>query len=147
RCVPSWVSRDPMELDFFTNEQLLRYFRRKKTQISTIEQPRMLLSHLRDHGLLRDDLYKAGNTLSRHYSPQQGHQIQLKPPRANIQKVNAMRSQKQKGLYEVLDCLEKERSEHMHFFWRCVFEDYILQMYPLFRVFKHCLQDPGLWFL
>lgn len=47
----------------------------------------------------------------------------------------------QKRIYEVLDRLEKEKSQCMHQFWRCVFEDHILQLYPTLRLLRNSLLD------
>ncbi|XP_058625779.1 uncharacterized protein LOC131536730 isoform X3 [Onychostoma macrolepis] len=105
---------DPLE--FLTNEELLFFFHRKKTEISCIQQPRRLLTQLRDHDLVPEKLFE---------------------------KVKKMRSrkQKEKGFYEVLEWLEKNRPQDMHQFWRCVFEDHILQLYPALRKLKNSLLD------
>ncbi|XP_067315888.1 nuclear body protein SP140-like protein isoform X2 [Pseudorasbora parva] len=105
-------------LDFLTNEELLRFLHRKKTEISCIDQPHTLFTQLRDHDLMTEELFE---------------------------KVKAMRSreqkQTQKRIYEVLDRLEKEKSQCMHQFWRCVFEDHILQLYPTLRLLRNSLLD------
>uniref|UniRef100_A0A8C1MR38 Nuclear body protein SP140-like protein n=1 Tax=Cyprinus carpio TaxID=7962 RepID=A0A8C1MR38_CYPCA len=51
------------------------------------------------------------------------------------------REQKEKGFYEVLDWVEKKRPQYMHQFWRCVFEDHILQLYPTLRILRNSLLD------
>ncbi|XP_065108889.1 uncharacterized protein [Paramisgurnus dabryanus] len=103
-------------LDFLTNEDLLLFFRRKKTEMSCIDQPHTFLTQLRDYDLLPEKLYK-----------------KLKTTRS--------REQKQKGVYEVLDCIEKENPNHMLQFWRCVFKDHILQQYPTIRLLRNSLLD------
>ncbi|XP_056122636.1 nuclear body protein SP140-like protein [Rhinichthys klamathensis goyatoka] len=105
-------------LDFITNEELLLFLHRKKTEISCIEQPHALFTQLRDHDLMTEELF---------------------------QKVKGMRSreqkQTQKRIYEVLDRLEKEKSQCMHQFWHCVFKDHILQLYPTLRLLRNSLLD------
>ncbi|XP_051989128.1 nuclear body protein SP140-like protein [Xyrauchen texanus] len=103
-------------LDFLTNENLLLFLHRKKTEISCMEQPHTFLTQLRDHDLLPDKLYK---------------------------KLKGMRSreQRQKGVYDFLDWLEKEKSHRMHRFWGCVFKDHILHLYPTLRLLRNSLLD------
>lgn len=106
------------QLDFITNAELLLFLHRKKTEISCVEQPHALFTQLRDHDLMTEELF---------------------------QKVKGMRSREQKltqkRIYEVLDRLEKEKSQCMHQFWRCVFEDHILQLYPTLRLLRNSLLD------
>ncbi|KAL0198285.1 hypothetical protein M9458_006825, partial [Cirrhinus mrigala] len=47
--------------------------------------------------------------------------------------------QKEKGVYEVLDWLEKNRPQDIQQFWHCVFEDHILKLYPTLRVLRNSL--------
>ncbi|XP_056609169.1 nuclear body protein SP140-like protein isoform X2 [Triplophysa dalaica] len=103
-------------LDFLTNEDLLLFLRRKKTEISCMDQPHTFLTQLRDHDLLPEEKY---------------------------QKIKTMRSreQKQRGVYDVLDWLEKNRSKCMHRFWGSLFEDHILQLYPTLRLLRNNLMD------
>ncbi|KAF4115647.1 hypothetical protein G5714_003136 [Onychostoma macrolepis] len=105
---------DPLE--FLTNEELLFFFHRKKTEISCIQQPRRLLTQLRDHDLVPEKLFE------------------------NVKKMRS-RKQKEKGFYEVLEWLEKNSPQDIHQFWRCVFEDHILQLYPALRKLKNSLLD------
>ncbi|XP_056309384.1 nuclear body protein SP140-like isoform X1 [Danio aesculapii] len=51
------------------------------------------------------------------------------------------RQQKQQGVYEVLEWLEKERSQEIRSFWNCVFEDHIMQMYPTLHLLKKSLLE------
>jgi len=51
------------------------------------------------------------------------------------------REEKQERVYDVLDRLEKEKSQCMHQFWRCVFEDHILQLYPTLQRLRNSLLD------
>lgn len=53
------------------------------------------------------------------------------------------RQQKQQGVYDVLEWLEKERSQEIRSFWSCVFEDHIMQMYPTLHLLKKSLLDDG----
>ncbi|XP_059381017.1 uncharacterized protein LOC132116059 [Carassius carassius] len=103
-------------LDLLTNEELLFFFHRKKTEISCIEQPHRLLTQLRDHDLVPEKLFET---------------------------VIKMRSgeQKEKCFYEVLDWLEKNRPQDINQFWCCVFEDHILKLYPTLRILRNNLLD------
>ncbi|XP_067237684.1 nuclear body protein SP140-like protein isoform X2 [Chanodichthys erythropterus] len=110
------VSGQMDPLDFLTNEQLLLFLRRKKTEISCIEQPHAFLTQLRDHDLMPEKLFE---------------------------KVKGMRTreQKQKGVYDVLDRLEKEKPQCVHKFWHCVFKHHILQLYPTLQLLRNSLLD------
>ncbi|XP_043091517.1 nuclear body protein SP140-like protein isoform X2 [Puntigrus tetrazona] len=108
-------------LEFKTNEELLLFLHRKKTEISCVEEPRRLLTQLRDHDLVPENLYES------------------------VKKMRS-RKQKEKGFYDVLDWVEKNRPQDMHRFWRCVFEDHILQLYPTLRILRNSLQDDTLSF-
>lgn len=46
-------------LDFLSRNDLLKFFHRKKTEISCIEDPHTFLNQLRDHDLVPEDLYQA----------------------------------------------------------------------------------------
>ncbi|XP_059408383.1 nuclear body protein SP140-like protein isoform X2 [Carassius carassius] len=110
------VSAQMDQLDFLTNEELLFFFHRKKTEISCIEQPHRLLTQLRDHDLVPEKLFET------------------------VKKMRS-REQKEKGFYEVLDWVEKKRPQYMHQFWRCVCEDHILLLYPTLRILRNSLLD------
>ncbi|KAG7325923.1 hypothetical protein KOW79_010848 [Hemibagrus wyckioides] len=103
-------------LDFLSRDDLLNYFHRKKTEISCIEEPHTFLSQLRDHDLVPEDLY---------------------------QMVIKMRNKerKQKGVYDILDWVEKERGQCVERFWRCVFQDHIMLKYPVFRILRNSFLD------
>ncbi|XP_016150273.1 nuclear body protein SP140-like protein isoform X3 [Sinocyclocheilus grahami] len=103
-------------LNFLTTEELLFFLHRKKTEISCIEQPHRFLSQLRDHDLVPEELFE------------------------NVKKMRS-REQKEKGVYEVLDWVEKNKPQYIHQFWRCVFEDHILQLYPTLRTLRKSLLD------
>lgn len=45
-----------MDFGFFTDENLLDFFSRNKSKINTMEKPLMFLRHLKDNGLITDDL-------------------------------------------------------------------------------------------
>lgn len=107
-------------LDFLTNEELLFFFHRKKTEISCIEQPHRLLTQLRDHDLVPEKLFET--------------MIKIRSP-----------EQKEKGFYVVLDWLEKNRPQDINQFWSCVFEEHILKLYPTLRILKNNLLE-SLWF-
>ncbi|XP_063077084.1 nuclear body protein SP140-like protein [Engraulis encrasicolus] len=103
-------------LDFLPEEDLLLFFRRKKTEMSCIDQPHTFLTQLRDYDLLPEKLY---------------------------QRVTKMRTkeQRKKGVYEVLDALEGEGAECVRVFWECVFTDHIMQLYPTLRLLRNSLMD------
>ncbi|XP_026882508.2 nuclear body protein SP140-like protein isoform X2 [Electrophorus electricus] len=84
--------------------------------MSCMEQPNTFLNQLRDYDLVPEKLYK---------------------------KVIRMRCKEKKkdGVYEILDRLEKERSDEVKVFWRCVFHDHILQKYPVLSVLRNSLMD------
>lgn len=60
-----------------------------------------------------------------------------------MQKVSRMKSKDnmKKGLYGILDWLEKERSQHIQVFWRCVFKETIMNQYPTLRLLRKSLMD------
>ncbi|XP_037393193.1 nuclear body protein SP140-like protein [Pygocentrus nattereri] len=103
-------------LDFLTKEELIRFFHCKKTEMSCMAEPNIFLHQLRDHNLVPEKLYK---------------------------KVVKMRCKEKRkdGVYQILDWLEKERSDSVHLFWTCVFKDHILQKYPVLRLFRNNLID------
>lgn len=45
-------------LDFLTQEELIKFFHCKKTEISCMEEPHTFLNQLRDHNLVPEDLYQ-----------------------------------------------------------------------------------------
>uniref|UniRef100_A0A8C1PI11 Nuclear body protein SP140-like protein n=1 Tax=Cyprinus carpio TaxID=7962 RepID=A0A8C1PI11_CYPCA len=110
---------EPLNFLTRTTEELLFFLHRKKTEISCIEQPHRLLTQLRDHDLVPEKLFD------------------------NVKKMRS-REQKEKGIYEVLDWVEKNKPQYMHQFWRCVFEDHILQLYPTLRTLRNSLLDASL---
>ncbi|KAM6905363.1 autoimmune regulator-like [Xenentodon cancila] len=103
-------------LYFLDSEELLRFFHCHKTEISCLENPHTFLTQLRDHNLIPEESYK---------------------------KVSRMRSKenKKKALYEILDCLEQEDSEHIRLFFECVFKETILSQYPTLRILRNSLTD------
>lgn len=61
---------------------------------------------------------------------------------APVQKVSRMKSKNniEKTVYKALDWLERERSEYITNFWRCVFKEVIRQQYPtLERLYNRLL--------
>ncbi|XP_045930106.1 nuclear body protein SP140 isoform X3 [Micropterus dolomieu] len=108
-------------LDFLESDELLRFFRRHKTEMSCMEDPHIFLCQLKDHDLIADDAYK---------------------------KVSRMRSKKNitKGLYDILDLLERNRSSHIKVFWSCVFKEPILNHYPTLRMLRNSLMDGSFHF-
>ncbi|KAK9535411.1 hypothetical protein VZT92_007794 [Zoarces viviparus] len=108
-------------MDWLKNEELLRFFHCKKTEMSCMENPHTFLSQLRDHDLIQEDRYK---------------------------KVSRMKSKDniRKGLYEILDWLETERSQSVREFWSCVFKETILNQYPTLRLLRNSLMDGSFHF-
>ncbi|XP_029014424.1 nuclear body protein SP140-like protein isoform X2 [Betta splendens] len=108
-------------LDFLDHEELLQFFHCKKTTMSCMENPRIFLSQLKDHRLIPDDRFK---------------------------KVSRMKSKEnlKRGVYETLDWLERERPEHIHRFWSCVFQDTIINEYPILRELRNSLMDGSFHF-
>lgn len=110
---------DPMF--WLENKELLRFFRRHKTEISCMENPHTFLNQLRDHDLVPEAAYK---------------------------KVSRMKSKNnlKKGLYDILDWLERERSQHIKDFWSCIFKETILNQYPALRLLRNSLMDGSFHF-
>ncbi|XP_072531271.1 uncharacterized protein [Salminus brasiliensis] len=107
------VQMDPA-LESLPNEELIRFFHCKKTEMSCMENPHTFLNQLRDHNLIPEKLYK---------------------------KVIGMKSKERKkdGVYQILDWLEKERVDTVRDFWSCVFQNHILQQYPTLRRLRNSL--------
>ncbi|XP_074511430.1 uncharacterized protein LOC141780196 isoform X2 [Sebastes fasciatus] len=110
---------DPM--DWLEEDELLRFFRRHKTEMSLMENPHTFLNQLRDHDLVPEDHYK---------------EVSRMKSKDNIKK----------GLYGILDWLEKERSKSIKNFWRCVFREKILNQYPTLRELRNSLMDGSFQF-
>ncbi|XP_060721428.1 sp110 nuclear body protein-like isoform X1 [Tachysurus vachellii] len=104
------------QLNFLTHDELVSFFRRKKAEISCMEEPHIFLRQLRDHDLVPEDLYK---------------------------EVSKRRNKKriEDGVYEILDSLENEGGDFIKRFWSCVFQDHIQQKYPVFRLLRNSIQD------
>ncbi|KAL7379492.1 hypothetical protein ABVT39_028271 [Epinephelus coioides] len=102
-------------------EELLRFFRRHKTEMSCMENPHIFLSQLRDHDLIPKDRY---------------------------QKVSRMKSKNniKRGLYDILDWLEKKQSKRIIDFWDCVFTETIMNQYPTLRLLHNKLKDGSFHF-
>nr|XP_043907248.1 nuclear body protein SP140-like protein isoform X2 [Solea senegalensis] len=107
-------------LDFLEPEQLLRFLHCHKTELSCMEKPETFLNQLRDHNLIPEDSHKVCRMKSKH-------------------------NQKQ-GVYDILDKLEKEQSQHIHLFWTCVFKDTIMNHYPPLRLLRSSLMDGSFQF-
>ncbi|XP_029294355.1 nuclear body protein SP140-like protein [Cottoperca gobio] len=110
---------DPM--DWLENKELLQFFRRHKTEMSCMENPCTFLNQLRDHDMVLEDQYK---------------------------RVSRMKSKEnmKKGLYEILDWLERKRSQDIKAFWSCVFKETILNQYPTLRLLRNSLMDGSFQF-
>ncbi|RVE69251.1 hypothetical protein OJAV_G00075970 [Oryzias javanicus] len=108
-------------LNFLAPAKLLRFLHSRKTELSCMENPQIFLSQLRDNDLIPDDKYK---------------------------KVIKMKSKgkRQMAIYEILDWLEKEGSNNIHVFWRCVFKEVILTQYPVLKTLHKSLLDGSFQF-
>ncbi|XP_032392992.1 nuclear body protein SP140 isoform X3 [Etheostoma spectabile] len=51
-----------------------------------------------------------------------------------------------KGLYEILDCLERKQSQRIKTFWTCVFKETIMNQYPTLRLLRNSLLDGSFHF-
>ncbi|XP_038845033.1 nuclear body protein SP140-like protein isoform X1 [Salvelinus namaycush] len=109
------------QLDFLTDEELLRFFRCSRTEMSCMEQPHTFLNQLRDHHLIPEEMYK-------------------KLIRCRSKEV------REKGVYQVLDWVEAERPDSIKVFWNCVFRDHLLQQYPTLRLLRNRLLDGSFTF-
>ncbi|KAF7221483.1 nuclear body protein SP140-like protein isoform X1 [Nothobranchius furzeri] len=103
-------------LDFLEPDELLRFFRRSKTEMSLMEKPYTFLSQLKDHKLIPDDIFK---------------------------KVTRMKSgeKSKKAIYDILDCFERERPKEIPLFWKCVFKDTILNQYHTLKMLHNSIMD------
>ncbi|XP_018523280.1 nuclear body protein SP140-like protein isoform X2 [Lates calcarifer] len=108
-------------LDFLESYELLQFFHCNKTVMSCMENPHTFLSQLRDYNLIPEDRYK---------------------------KVSRMKSKEnmKRAIYDILDWLERERSQHISVFWTCVFQDIILNQYPTLRLLRNSLMDGSFHF-
>ena len=61
----------------------------------------------------------------------------------SVQKVSRMKSKNnmKKGLYEILDWLEREKPMRIKDFWRCVLKETIMNQYPALRLMRNSLMD------
>ncbi|XP_071330318.1 nuclear body protein SP140-like protein isoform X2 [Trachinotus anak] len=103
-------------LDFLDCDELLRFFHCNKTELSIMENPQTFLSQLRDYDLIPEERYK---------------------------RVSRMKSKEnmKRSLYDLLDWLEREQSEHIRVFWSCVFKEAIINLYPTLRLLHRSLMD------
>ncbi|KAM9435002.1 uncharacterized protein Hap1MRO34_002729 [Clarias gariepinus] len=99
-----------------SEEEVIRFFRVNKTQISCMDEPNTFLNQLRDHGLVEEEVYK---------------------------KVTKMRNRerRQGGVYEILNWIETQGGQCVKTFWGCVFQDHILNKYPVLRTLQTSLLD------
>ncbi|XP_033182003.1 LOW QUALITY PROTEIN: uncharacterized protein LOC113159755 [Anabas testudineus] len=103
-------------LDFLESEELLRFFRRNKTEMSCMEKPQIFLDQLRDHDLIPEHRYKLVSCLK--------HNEIVK-----------------KAIHALLDQIERELSQRIHVFWRCVFKEIIMDQYPTLQRLHKDLTD------
>ncbi|XP_062842647.1 uncharacterized protein LOC134301731 [Trichomycterus rosablanca] len=103
-------------LDCQTDEELSNLFHCKKTEISSMEEPQAFLNELRKPNLVPENLYE---------------------------KVMKMRTteRRQDVVYQILDQLEKKGGHSVRLFWRCVFQDHMLQKYPNLRLLWNSLKE------
>ncbi|XP_043956680.1 nuclear body protein SP140-like [Gambusia affinis] len=108
-------------LDFLDHNELLSFFHCRKTEMSCMENPQTFLNQLRDHNLIPEDKYKTT---------------------IRMRSKDKMR----RAVYELLDWLEKENSEHIPLFWKCVFKDVIMSRYPILKLLHNSLMDGSFHF-
>ncbi|XP_014846980.1 PREDICTED: nuclear body protein SP140-like protein [Poecilia mexicana] len=108
-------------LDFLEPAELRTFFHCRKTEMSCMENPLIFLNQLRDHNLIPEDKYQIT--------------IRMKS-----------KDKIRRAVYEILDCLEKEKSEHIPLFWRCVFKDVIMNQYPTLKLLYNSLMDGSFHF-
>ncbi|XP_036943830.1 nuclear body protein SP140-like protein [Acanthopagrus latus] len=108
-------------LDFLEPEKLLHFLHVQKTELSCLENPHTFITQLRDHDLIPEDRYK---DMSRMKS----------------------KDRLRKALYDVLDWLERERSQHIKLFWSSVFRETIMNHYPVLRMLRNSLMDGSFHF-
>uniref|UniRef100_A0A671WMF7 SP110 nuclear antigen, tandem duplicate 3 n=1 Tax=Sparus aurata TaxID=8175 RepID=A0A671WMF7_SPAAU len=108
-------------LDFLEPEELLSFLHVQKTELSCMENPHTFITQLRDHDLIPEDRYK---DMSRMKS----------------------KERLRKALYDLLDWLERERSEHITLFWSSVFRETIMNHYPVLRMLRNSLMDGSFHF-
>ncbi|KAM6965939.1 uncharacterized protein sp100.1 [Tautogolabrus adspersus] len=103
-------------LDFMESEELLQFFHCHKTEMSCYESPTIFINQLRDHNLIPEDSHK---------------------------KLTHMKSKDKikKACYDLLNWLEKNRSQHIKLFWSCVFKETIMNQYPHLRLLRNSLMD------
>ncbi|MCI4395315.1 hypothetical protein PGIGA_G00178870 [Pangasianodon gigas] len=103
-------------LDMIPQEELVKFFRSNKTQISCMDEPHTFLNQLRDNSLVPEDLY---------------------------QKVIKMRNKERRqcGVYQILEWLEKQGGQCVKKFWRSVFQDHILTKYSALRSLQTSFLD------
>ncbi|XP_077414797.1 uncharacterized protein LOC144044334 isoform X2 [Vanacampus margaritifer] len=103
-------------MDFPGDEELLQFFHCSKTEMSCMENPHTFVRQLRDYDLIPEHFYK---------------------------KVNRTKSKEalKKGLYEILDWFERERSQRIKVFWRCVFKETIVNQYPTLQELRNSIRD------
>ncbi|XP_077396149.1 nuclear body protein SP140-like [Festucalex cinctus] len=103
-------------MDFPGDEELLRFFHCSRTEMSCMENPHTFIRQLRDYDLIPEHFYK---------------------------KMNRTKSKEvlKKGLYEFLDWFEREQSQHIKVFWRCVFKETIVNQYPILQELRNSIRD------
>ncbi|XP_057672994.1 nuclear body protein SP140-like protein [Corythoichthys intestinalis] len=103
-------------MEFPGEEVLLELFHRSKTELSCMENPHTFIRQLRDYRLIPEEFYK---------------------------KVNRKRNKKtlKNDLYDILDWMERKRSQDIKVFWRCVFKEAIVNEYPTLQQLRKSLND------
>ncbi|XP_055366980.1 uncharacterized protein LOC114860882 [Betta splendens] len=112
----SGVCEMDLQIDSLDSEDLLQFLHCKKTELSCMKNPLTFLRQLRDHNLI---------------------------PEAKFQKVSHRTSKEslKKGVYDVLEWLERAHAQHIRLFWSCVLEDTITNEYPTLRLLRRSIVD------
>ncbi|XP_062842671.1 ankyrin repeat domain-containing protein 36C-like [Trichomycterus rosablanca] len=103
-------------LDNVSDEELVAFLRCNKTWISCMEDPGIFLTQLRDHDLVPEDLY------------QEVMMIDCK-------------DKLQKGVYQILEWVEKNQKQSIKKFWNCVFKNHIRLKYSTLQSLRASLLD------
>ncbi|XP_039623498.1 uncharacterized protein LOC120538130 [Polypterus senegalus] len=105
------------------NDQLLVFFHKKKSAISLIDEPHILLNQLRDHSFISEDIYQD-----------------------IIDTTN--KKKRVLAIYKFLDGLERTEPKKIRHFWEALFEDAVVRYYPKLQNLKdellqgNCTQSP-----
>lgn len=152
----------PMTTDVLENKDLRGVFRRHKTEMACMENPRTFLLQLRDYDLLPDDRYQVlvykgssfvitGETRIAYshigslgiVSHNKHNQKKQFIDSVSLQDMRRMRSKDnlKKAIYEFLDWLEVKQPRLIPKFWRAIFKEITMTQYPTLRRLHYSLMN------